>query len=261
MAFSPDGKTLICGYESTKGNRLTEGTVYLSIVDVQSGRKQIKRSPVGSDNAIALGPSSTPGKGDVLAIQTRREVSLLDSKTLHSMARLRLTSGQQSAASIDFYRLGLDFSDNGKTLAVPLSSSKIQIWRIPAEKPGLTLNLPNLYNSARALSPDGDTLAFASDREIALWNTRSGKKSRATDVASLNPITALDFSPDGKLLAVATWKRVTIYDSRSLKLLKQEIIPDPDGTAIVGAVTFTPDSKSVQFMTIHMPTLYRWHFK
>jgi WD40 repeat protein len=173
---------------------------------------------------------------------------------------LSLSITREQGSNLDNYRLGLDFSEDGKTLAVPLSGSQLQLWNVVTRKPGMTLTLSDPYSYARALSPQGNTLASASNNQVTLWDTRNGKKLRAITVASLNPVTALDFSSDGKLLAVATWKGVQLHDARSLALLKSQSISGGMHTTI-GSVAFTPDSKTVLFVTVHAPTLYRWRFK
>src|SRR5262249_55292362 len=110
----------------------------------------------------------------------------------NNIERLNLTSGATE----------IDVTADGKTLAIALRG---ELWSLPADRRGDDERLTNNPANDHQLSwsPDGKTLAFASDRNgpfnIYTLDTSSGalkQISKNNDDESLP-----SFSPDNKLIA------------------------------------------------------------
>ncbi|KAL8403518.1 hypothetical protein RB594_008688 [Gaeumannomyces avenae] len=93
-----------------------------------------------------------------------------------------------------------------------------------------------------AFSPDGKTLASASDdKTVGLWDTASGTLRQILQQHS-NSVMGVAFSPDGKTLASASRdETVGLWDTATGAL--RQTLPEHDGYVL--SVAFSPDGKTL----------------
>ena len=93
-----------------------------------------------------------------------------------------------------------------------------------------------------AFSPNGQTLASASqDRTIRLWNSNNGKLKR-TLIGHRDTVNSVAFSPDGQTIASASWDgTVRLWNPQNGKL-KRTLTGHTDGILFVA---FSPDGETL----------------
>jgi WD40 repeat protein len=221
LAFSPDGKALICG------GGLPHRGGELTLLDFPSGQLRQLFVGVGKGiRAVAISPS-----GKLVAIGgLDQEVRLLDLATGHECAVLE---GHCSEV------LDVCFSSDGKVLVSRSNDEEIRLWRLPDSKEATSLK----GYSAMALAPTGQTLAVASTARpaVILLDSHTGRElSRLPKWPAR--ITCLSFSPTGALLAGGTTDgSVALWDMAAGRWG-----PRLSGhTSLVTAVAFAPDGGTV----------------
>ena len=186
LAFSPDGRTLASGAEDA-GIRLwdvTTGTNVATLEGHTDGVDWVAFSPDGT----ALVSRSRDQTVKLWDLATRADTTIL-----------------QEWGSVAF-------SPDGALLALGLLDGTVKLWDratgtdIAAFEGGHSGQVGYL-----AFSPDGLTLASASENEIRLWDVATGRTT-----ATLQGYAPLVFSPDGTLLAfglidgtIKLWDRAT----------------------------------------------------
>lgn len=195
IMLSPDGSTLV--NSSEKG---------IQLWDIQSGQfKGSLEDITGVKNIIF----ST--NGDILFGLSREEARFWDTNTGKIKLRLKIKSS---------YRPPFALSPDGNTFA--FSSGRdytVQLWdtktgqlkgelsgnpqyvKMPAIANGVpkVVNFPLKTVDSMAFSPDGQTLAVASDGEIGLWNPETGEQDFI--LTAEGDFYHILFSPDGRTLA------------------------------------------------------------
>ncbi len=142
------------------------------------------------------------------------------------------------------------FSPDGKLL-VTSGGNKILVWDFAERKLLTKFEAHTKGVRSLAFTPDGKTLASASDDttvklwEVGTWQQRPGACS------SSEPVFFVTFSPDGKTLAIATGdfrearsRRVTLYDYDAGSVKERlKLAAGQSGPA--WSLAFSPDGKTL----------------
>jgi WD40 repeat protein len=90
-----------------------------------------------------------------------------------------------------------------------------------------------------AFSPDGQSLASASGREVKVWDVGTGQERFTYAVKGSGSVYGLAFSPDGGRVAVGVAKQVKVLDART----GQEVLLFPQANQFLFRLRFSPDGK------------------
>jgi RNA polymerase sigma factor (sigma-70 family) len=186
----------------------------------------------GEAGALAFSPD-----GAVLASVCSGEVILWDSATGRERRRLPVAVGLLDGQV-------LDFTPDGRTLAVGGSREGVSLWDVAGGQRLRTLSLPrsDFPDSCRALrfSADGKTLAVADGDQAYLADVATGTVRARLD-AHHSGIDDIAFLPDGKSVALATADpSVQLWDPAAGKLIRRL---GPDREHLIMRVAFSPDGK------------------
>lgn len=207
VAWAPNGQSLVaCGSTVTRCWDVATGKERFTIPGQSSC---VAYSPTGKKLATCSPTSSVslwePESGKPIT-------TIADSASI-----VAWSSSQELLITLRAHSLAVRNTDNGKAHAIRIASDTSVVWS--AGKPlvtgkgtkTLTLWDAAACKSVQALehpdkvrlwswSRDGKTLAAAVDKNIHLWDTKTGKEERKLEGHD-GAVTALAWSPDGKTLA------------------------------------------------------------
>ena len=263
IVFSPDGKTLANGSESTvdfwdvgtgrhkqtitghnpigdsvsfspDGKTLTSAGDEIYLWDAATGKhKQTLTANSGGVYGAAFSPD-----GRILA-----HVGSEGDDHVHvAVIRLRSVDTGRLLHTIDGEGSSLTFSPDGQTLAGGSWDNTIRLWDANTGRRKRTLTGHTQEVTSIAFSPDGKTLASGSqDNTIRLWDATTGKPKR-TLTGHTDRVASLAFSPDGRTLASGSWNyTIRLWDvatGRHEHTIRED-------TGWVGSVAFSPDGKTL----------------
>jgi serine/threonine protein kinase len=258
VLFFPDGKTLASGsrnYGYIKLWRIADGSLIDTLVGYQDGVYSVAISPDGQTLASAGegGFISLWQTGDGMLSNTLKGHTHYIYSVSFSPDGLTLASGSGDG-TIKLWRVSdgslirtleghtwrvnsVTFSLDGETLASG-SARTIKLWRVSDGSLIDTLDTKHVWSIA--FSPDGLTLASASDEEtIRLWRVADGSLIGTLE-GHAGSVESVAFSPDGQTLASGSHDGTIILwraaDGSLITTLKGH-------TNGVHSVAFSPDGR------------------
>ena len=170
------------------------------------------RTQIGRANAVGKRhtPEQHPNDAPATVAEAQTEETVKDwtQWELPEKAKARFGKGMLSDCV---------YFPDGHRLAV-LSSIGVWIYDV---RTGEALDLiTEPFTEDMRLSPDGETLAAASDGSVYLWDLQA-RKLRSVLVGDTHRIGSLTFSPTGETVAGGTWNNaIQLWDVQTGKLLK-----------------------------------------
>jgi WD40 repeat protein len=141
--------------------------------------------------------------------------------------------------------LTMAFSPDSRVLAT--GGRQIRLYSVATQRQiGVTFPADGGQANGIAFSPDGNTLAIASDTGVSLRDTATQHRIGAQLNVGVGPVHALAFSPDGTILAVAgSDGTIRLWDADSHEQIGSPLIASqnpvwgigfsPDGTILAAA--------------------------
>jgi WD40 repeat protein len=158
--------------------------------------------------------------------------------------------------------VGLDWSADGRTLSYGLSNGRLKLWDTTDEKEVNELEGHPYPIQSLEWSPDGDTLASGSLKEIYFWNTndRIGEISGEDLFPSGHSINRVSWSPNGLILATGgADDSICLWDVATKDLIRVLNKQGEDAEMVGGIYTpiaWSPDGKTLATSNIHSIQLW-----
>ncbi len=183
-------------------------------------------------NAITFSPD-----GSQIAVATPNGVVLYDTYSGSPVTPFPILVGDVIALTISPAR----GREGGQTIAVANENGIVRLWNARTGEHSADFIGHTDPVVALAFSPDGNTLASGSLREIRLWDLTA----RATSPAAVlqghrDMVTTLAFSPDGRTLASTSFYGTILLWDVETGQLRHRL---PAHTDSIQALAFSPDSE------------------
>lgn len=132
----------------------------------------------------------------------------------------------------------VDFSPDGKYLAVANSDGVVTIWDFAAKRAVATIDSPGSVALFDRYSPDGKQLVLASANTITVFSTSTWTKKKPITCSAVNYVTCVAYSTDGRYFAVGgldgtavvyntdRWSPIRVLKSPGGRFFALSFIPD-----------------------------------
>jgi WD40 repeat protein len=267
VAFSPDGKTLVCsGPDSVKlYNTVLPGAAFqLSNPRLTLPATSFTKTLIFSKDGKNLFTGSQDG---LIRYWDPETGQLLGSFKGHGAEVRSLAfnpaGNQLASAGFDFtVRLwdfdiviqardiahhdgpiwSAAFSPDGTRVVTASADRTARVWELAGGKPLLTLTGHNAPVTMALYSPDAKYIAsVGSDKMLRLWDPASGAPLRSAEGHTAT-ITSIDVSSDGKRLVTGgADRRIKVWNAETCK----EMLSIDDNPSLVAAVALRPDGKQI----------------
>lgn len=189
----------------------------------------------GAFSTSAIGAITFSPDGTRLALAHADGITLYDTYTGNTLTRFAVFSGRVVA---------LAFSPDNRIIASATEDSTIDLWNVYTGK--RIAGFMNHHGSpivTLRFSPDGNTLAGGSFKEIRLWDLTFGARPHVRVLRGhRDMVTTLAFSPDNKMLASASfYDTILLWDLEKTQL-RYRLTADTDP---VLALAFSSDSRTL----------------
>ena len=208
-----------------------------------SGEAPLGATPL---NAITFSPD-----GSQIAVARANGVTLYDTYSGNVVAPFSILIDDVIALAVSPARE----KEDGQTVAVAAEDATVHLWdaRTGEHRANFVGHTDPVV--ALAFSPDGNTLASGSFREIRLWNLTLGQVPRATVLhGHRDMVTTLAFSPDSKTLASTSfYGTILLWDVQTGQLRHgfrahtdsiQALAFSPDNEILASGGYWSPDTES-----------------
>lgn len=136
----------------------------------------------------------------------------------------------------------LQFSPNGKILAVGYANGLVKLWDSANGSALATLTGHRDAVRGLAFSPDNRLLITGGlDSTLRFWESPNWENIRALQVNA--PINAIAFAPDGRTVVTASDRAVQFWEPATRRLVRQITPAEARGLFPARALAFSPDGK------------------
>ncbi len=235
VVYAPDGKTIATA-------RRQDNTVYFWDTATGKSKGTLERVGSGSIQSFVYAPD-----GKTIATAggwTDNVVQVWDVQT--GKHRTTLTGHTKQVSSVAY-------SSDGNVIVSGSTDGTVRLWNAPIGKQITILNHTSWGNflfpwlnapvHSVVYSPDGNTVAAASeDSKVRLWDTQT-PKLKAILTGHTGPVKAVVYSPDGNTIATAGgWKDNTVRLWDAVTGQTRGVLT---GYIHISSVAYSPDGKTI----------------